>query len=826
MADLTAFRLAVRDARRTVGYTQQQLARAVGLHPDVLSHKLNGHDGSVLTMRDGLAVVETLVRWGAFTTRPEVDAVLGMISVPSQLAGAQPWYAELTGPAPEGAPAPPPAWRLADIPRPLSPVPPPQPVTPFIGRSAEVAAVAAAVRSSRLVTITGVGGSGKTRVALEAATAVADSFRDGVAFADLAPVSDPSLIGVLLLQALGWQPLPNENAESQLKDALRSVHVLIVVDNLEHLVDGSDLLGRVLPAAPQVHLLTTSRVRLRLYGEQEFRLPPLGLPADRAATEAGIRESEAVQLFLQRARAVQTGFDPQGPALDAVAGICSDLDGLPLAIELAAAKVRMWSPEAIRRRLGDRLRFLAESVRDVPGRHQSLRATLDWSDALLSSDQRDAFLRLGVFAGSFDVAGAAAVVDRDPDAAFGLLSELNEQSLLERSVAGPTPETRFRMLESVRHYALSRWTDPAALDGVRRSHLRHYSDLTADILTRDRGVIRPDHAERLQAEHADISAALEWAASGPAEDPGVLTDALRLGTVAIRIWNLRVSVPEGQLYLDRLLDAAARVPAVPTEVRVAALNRMANLAVNNGEVERASALASRSLELSRELGDLAGMGMAHRQLGEAALANDDLTGARPHFTTQLTLGRRAQNRAVEADAYNMLGQLSARLGNYRESEEELWRSLAIWRELGSVEEAGDVLDSLADLAFRRWDITMAATHWAEALELHRQTDNRRAIAYHLEGCARVSAINDRPAEALRFVTAAQRLRAVGGWVLPEPDRAFLEQVLSPPVTQMASRQREEAVAAGRWREIGDLIEEASTELEAIAKAPSSGSESP
>ena len=640
------------------------------MHPDVLSHKLNGHEGTVLTTRDVIAIVETLVRWGALTSRDDVDVLLDLMSVPLQLAAAHSWYAELSGVAPEGSPASPLDWRLDDLPSPLRPVPPPEPVTPFIGRTAEVTTVTAAVRSSRLVTITGVGGSGKTRVALQAAAAATEVFADGVAFADLAPVSDSALIGFTLLQALGVRPHSSENAERQLKEALRTAELLFVVDNVEHLVDGADLLGRVLTAAPRVHMLATSRVRLRLYGEHEFRVPPLGLPADRAATESGIRDSDAVQLFLQRARAVQSGFEPRGTALDAIAEVCTALDGLPLAIELAAARVRTFSPEAIRDRLSDRLSFLTGSVRDAPGRHQSLRAALDWSYALLAPPQQHVFVRLGVFAGSFDATAAAAVVGGAPDEVFGRLAELAEQSLLEISVAGPRPETRFRMLESVRDYAMSRLSDVDALE-VHRSHLRHYTEVTTDILARDGGLIRHEHVDRLQAEQANINAALEWVCTGAADDPATLTDALRLGTAAVRAWNLRVAVPEGRRYLDRLLDAAVHVSAVPAEVRVAALNRTANLSVNNGEVARASLLAAQSLELSRQLGDLSGMGVAHRQLGEAALANDDLTGALPHFTTQLDLAERAHNRAAQADAYNMLGQLSARSGHYADGEEQL-----------------------------------------------------------------------------------------------------------------------------------------------------------
>jgi hypothetical protein len=352
MRDLAAFSAAVREHRRAVGHTQQQLARAIGLHPNVVSHKLNGHDGAVLTTPEVIGIVTTLASWGAIVTRAEAQALLESMAVPPQAlppgAWAAPPLAQLTaqaaGPArpppgpdaSEGGPglaqATPGAGRLC-----LAPLP--APGTPLIGRSAERAQVAAALAASRLVTLTGAGGTGKSRLALQTARDVGGGFADGAAFIDLAPVRDPALLVTTVAQAVGLSPRSSGTAEAELAEALRGRDVLLVLDNLEQLLEAAGLLARLLAAAPGLRLLATSRIPLRLYGEYTLRIPPLQLPADAPGTTA--QDSEAVQLFLARAQAARPGFPPDAAETAAIGEICTALDGLPLAIELAAAKVRL-----------------------------------------------------------------------------------------------------------------------------------------------------------------------------------------------------------------------------------------------------------------------------------------------------------------------------------------------------------------------------------------------------------------------------------------------------------------------------------------------------
>jgi len=384
MRDLAGFRQAVRGHRRAIGRTQQQLAREVGLHPHVLSHKLNGHGEAILTATDVTAIVTTLAAWGALVDRTDAYALLDLMALPPQTipdsAWTRPPLSTLLADKALARPRPPEPTTLAREPMPRPPEPAPRrlklasipvPATRLIGRSAERAATIAALNTSRLVTLTGTGGTGKTRLALRVASGLYGGYADGVAFVDLAAVRDPTLLAVTIAYAIGLAPASAAAAESELIDALRERELLLVLDNLEHLLEESAVLGRLLATAPALSLLATSRIPLRLYGEHVLRVPPLGLPAsgDRAA------DSDAVQLFLQRARALRPDFAPEGSELAAVAAICAVLDGLPLAIELAAAAVKLYPPQALLPMLESRLAILTGGPRDLPQRQQTLRAT-------------------------------------------------------------------------------------------------------------------------------------------------------------------------------------------------------------------------------------------------------------------------------------------------------------------------------------------------------------------------------------------------------------------------------------------------------------------
>ena len=817
MQDLAGFRAAVRERCRAAGRTQQQLARAVGLHPSVLSHKLH-HRGALLNAADVAAIVTALADWGTVGSAAEARGLLALMAVPERAIPAQAWTSGPLGALPRD---PAPAARLASragaaaAPDPapaanpsggrLAPAPLPAPVTPLVGRSAEVAAVAAMVAECRLVTLTGTGGTGKTRVALQAAAELAGRFPDGTAFADLAPVRDPDLVAVTLLRALGLTPQSAATAEDQLTTALRPAGLLLVADNMEHLVEQAPLLGRLLTAAPRLHLLVTSRVSLGLYGEHQMRVPPLTLPEHAGQAV----DCEAVQLFVQRARAVAPGFEPRGDALAATAAICTALDGLPLAIELAAARVRLYPPQTLLPQLQAGLQLLTGGPRNLPQRQQTLRATLDWSDALLSPAARELFARLGAFAGPFDPAAAAAVCAADPPALMTeRLAALAEHSLLE-VMPGPTPQ--FALLATVREYALARLAETGDADPVHERHLRHYLAMAAQARAGLDGPQQDVWFDRLEADFTNIRAALDWVRSRAEAGSRYLEDGLRLATAVAPLWRRRGSLAEGALYLERLLAIDARHRVAAPATRAWAVLEACALACFRGDFPAAADLAREGLELCAMLGDLLGLAWAHRYLGEVALALGDLATAQPHFQSQLELAEQAGDPWTEAAACNMLGQVSRYQGRYLDATGQLRRALRSFRAAADPDGTASVLNSLGEVARDAGQPDRAGAFFRQALCGHRQTGSKRGMAADLEGLAGVAALNGDGRAALTYLGAAQALREQSGGSLIPVEQALLDRLSDASLAPLTQRDGQHALAEGRDRPLAQVIVQALAE---------------
>jgi predicted ATPase len=829
MSDLRGFREAVREHRRAAGRTQQQLARSIGLHPDVLSHKLNGRDNAVLTAPDVIGIATTLAGWGALATRADAQALLDLMDVPPHTVPAAAWSAPPLAAlradsddatarrAAPGPTAPGPAVSPPDgpaVPRPrVAPAPLPAPATALIGRERERAEVAAAVAAARLVTLTGVGGTGKTRLALQAARDLAGHFADGVAFVDLAPVGDPALLATTLARALGLEPASAQAAEAHLAEALRDRELLLVVDNLEHLLAEAPLLARVLAAAPGLRLLATSRIPLRLYGEQIVRVPPLHLPAQDGA---GVGDSEAVQLFLARARAVRPGFAPQAGGLAAAGEICAALDGLPLAIELAAARVRLYSPEALLPLLRSRLAVLTGGARDLPGRQQTLRAALDWSHALLAPGAQELFARLGVFAGPFDAAAAAAVsAEPDPARTLEHLADLADQSLLEVRTGG-TPG--FRMLQTVREYALARLAETGEEDIVRRRHLAHY--LAAAQLGREElyGPRQPEVLDRLEAAYPNLRAALEFAGDQAERDTACLGDGLRLAAALRPFWERRGSLAESVLRLDRLLalDDVLRRPS-PPQIRASAVLAACGLACFKGDYARATELARHGIELCVPLGDHEGLSRAYRFLGEAALAVGDYAMAEPHFERELAEAQLADDMSGQADACNMLAEIARHRGEFRHANSLLWTALKLWRPSDDPGSVATALSSLGEVARDAGRPTAARRLYGAALRRHAAVGDKRLMAYDLEGFSAAAGLEHAGRRALVYLGAAQVLRDESGGPLPPVEQAILDRILAPAAAALSVSERQEALSQGRNQPVPATI------AQALAEIPRQGS---
>jgi len=833
MRDLERFRREVRARLGALGRSQQELARAIGLHPAVLSHKLRGRDGATLTQADGVGLVRTLAGWGALSTRAEARALLALLAVPPHalapdaaawaapplaalapdaaapagLSAAPAALAALAAPvSPPGVSALPPA-RLALAPRPL-----PAPLAPLIGRAGERTAVHAALAASRLVTLTGVGGVGKTRLAVQVAREAADGgcFPDGVAFVDLSPLRDPALLASALLHALGLAEQPAAAPEDHLVAALQSPTLLLVADNLEHLLEGAPLLGRLLAAAPRLRVLATSRVPLRLYGEQEIRVPPLALPAPSPLRTGGAvpatdsaggagepddpAGSEAVRLFVARARAVAPGFAPSGTTLAAVAAICAALDGLPLAIELAAARVKLFPPEALLPRLRARLTVLTDLTggpRDRPERQRTMRAALDWSYALLSPAEQALLTRLGVFAGSFAAAAAVAVCVPDdvgdtgdageeartpgdppgPDAdaagdrMLARLAALAEQSLVEVA-PGPTP--RFRLLETVRAYALARLAEAGAQEASRDRHLRYYRALAEGIGEALMGPEQGAWVARLEEEHDNLRVALAWA-----RERGAAAEGLRLAAALGRFWALHGHFREGQGWLEAALAGGGD----PGTERARALNSAGSLARRQGEYARAAALHEEALALWRALGDTRGVSVALGNLGRVALRQGDEARALALLEETLRLKHRVGDTRGSAGTLTSLGRIAARRGEYARATGLLEESLALKGALGDRLGRATALGQLGWVAFLQGDGARAVALLGESLWLGHDIGARDRTAEALESLAAVVVAGGQPREGALLAGAATALRAALGLPLAPDQQAGHERMI-------------------------------------------------
>lgn len=687
--------------------TQDQLAERSGYSTDYIG-KLERNQ-----RRPARAAVDRLVTVLALA---EVDATALRASASRQ---------RIAGPQPDVHP-----------PTAIPALPLPIPPTPLIGRTAERVAVQAALHASRLVTLTGVGGTGKTRLALQVALdAAPDDYPHGVAFADLASIRDSALIAPAILLALGLPEHRELGPEAHLVSVLRPCRFLLVIDNMEHLLDEAPLLSRLLATAPGLHILVTSRVPLHLYGEHEVRLPQLTLPIlppgrDSSTTFLDPLASEAVQLFIARASAAVPGFAPAAEALDAVAGICVALDGLPLAIELAAARTNLFPPEALLPRLEGRLTLLIDGPRDRPQRHQTIRTALDWSYELLPAAEQELFASLSVFAGSFDSEAAACVCEegRTPaggaprwdDAGDGMvlrLMSLTDASLLE-VMPGHLP--RFRMLETVRAYALDRLVATGRLERVQARQLRYFAGLAErlnDTLLGDEQVAT---VARFDAEHDNFRAALVWA-----RESGAVEAGLRLAGALGRFWRLRGYFREGLEWLEALLAASAQAPEEEEPaVRARALNEAGAMAWRLGGYARATVLLSASLDIWRQEGDPSGMAQALDSLGNVASRQGDFDHAMTMHQQALTLRRDAGDPRGVSITLGNLGRVALQRGDAALAQRLLEENLTLRRELRDTVGIANALTSLGRVAARQGDYVRAAALLEESVALKRTFGDR------------------------------------------------------------------------------------------------------
>jgi non-specific serine/threonine protein kinase len=766
----------LRDYRRAAGLTQEELAERAGVSPRSISEMERG--GAHVPRRDTIALLAGALELSG----AEREAFEGLIDERRRQSSSSQF--ELDSERPRH-----------NLPRML---------TSFVGREPELEELAPLLASSPLLTLVGAGGVGKTRLAQELVRDQAGSYVDGSWLVELAGLTDASLLPSTVAAAVGLHDVQARNVTGVLAEYLSHRHLLLVLDNCEHLVDAcADLVVQLLRTCRGLHVLATSREPLAIPGEAIRRVLPLEVPDLHMPLEPEkLMQSPAVRLFIERARAVNPSLIVSAQNARAIARICVGVDGIPLALELAAARTRMLTVEELAERLEQDSGILASTNRAGLPQHRTMRATLDWSHAFLGDDEQVLLRRLSVFAGGWTLAAAETVCSGagiDPDAVLDLLAQLVDRSLV--LVDARDTVARYRLLEPVRQYAAER-LEASGESATYRA--RHAAAMLELVFTHQAGAAGPDETaslDRLEVEHDNLRAALRWTLSH-AED----VSALRCSAALFRFWERRGHFQEGCAWLERALR---NVPDTPTPERSWALNALAFLCWRGGDTERARPIAEEALSVSRVAGAPRDVAQALLNLGMTAYVNNQPMLALPYLEDSVEMARKGGNVPQLSTALTFLARTRLWIeGPFdRRARLDLEESLDLARSAQSLYAMGHALATLGDLVWGQGDTQRALPMWREAMLVRSQLTDRRGIAGCLERGALMLAASDRFLAAAWLFGAAEAQHRALGIALRHDEEIDHEHLLS--VTQRAlGADFAEAFAAGR----------ASASDEAVARA--------
>jgi predicted ATPase/class 3 adenylate cyclase len=600
-------------------------------------------------------------------------------------------------------------------------------LTSFIGRSKEKDEVKQLLSRERLLTLTGPSGSGKTRLALQVAAEMIDSFRDGVFFVALAPITESDLVASTIAQSLGVIESSGRSIMDSLTDHLHNKSLLLLLDNFEQVISAAPLVAELLIAGSELKILITSREGLRISGEREYPVPPLSLPnLKQLPPLESLLQYPAVELFIQRAKAVKPGFRITNDTAPAVAEICYRLDGLPLAIELAAARIKLLHPRAMLTRMEHRLEFLTGGGRDLPARQQTLRDAIAWSYELLDENEQKLFRRLSVFVGGCTVEAIEAVAEDHPSRGSVLdrLASLLDKSLLQE-VEGANGEPRFIMLETLREFGLEQLESSGEQVSIQRRHADYFLSIAEQTEARLESAGQVEWINRMEQEHGNLRAALEC--SKTAE--GTAETCLRLASALGLFWEARGYYSEGRkLLADLLLTEPIRERSA-TRARI--LARAAELAYRQSDFSATMSLAGESLAIYRQVGDRQGIASALIKLGNAATEIGSYAAASGFLEEALKTWRELADKHGMARALISSGWVALRSGKYGLAKRRLIEALALSRDLGDTRNIAFELSGLGEVALRQKDYLRATQLVEESLALRKQLGNKWGVGVSL-----------------------------------------------------------------------------------------------
>ncbi|HEX8650105.1 MAG TPA: protein kinase [Pyrinomonadaceae bacterium] len=674
-------------------------------------------------------------------------------------------------------------------------------LTPLVGREHETAEVVEMLRRAdvRLVTLTGVGGTGKTRLARAVARAMLREFDDGVFFVELAAITDPALVASAIAQALGVKEAGATALKDNLKAYLKERNLLIVLDNFEQVADAAALVAELLASSPRLKALATSRVLLHLSAEHEYTVPPLALPeTEQLPPVSELMSYAAIALFVERAQASKQGFTLTEVNARAVVEVCRRLDGLPLAIELAAARIKLLSPQMILARLDHSLKLLTGGARDMPQRQQTMKSAIKWSYDLLDEGERLLFSRLSVFAAGATLEAAEKVCNVEDDLGVEVLdgiASLADKSLLMQKEQAEG-ESRISMLELVREYALECLEQSGEADAIRERHASFYLALAEEAEPELLGVHQAEWLDKLEEEHDNLRAALRLLLERDA------ASALRLAVAVRRLWTRHGHLTEGRGWLEAALEKSVDAEA---QVRTKALVGAGEMTRQQGDLAAARRFYEEALLVSKESGERRLVAASCRGLGMLAYMGGNLAAARPLFEEALNAFRELGDTSGVAMSLNALGELARLQGDLAAARPLYEEAIALGKQWGNENAVSVDLYNLGAVACLEGDLEEARACFRETIRIDQKLGDRARVSYSLDGFGALAVARREMRRAARLFGAADHLRQSSGYALEPLDRQFRDRYAQEARNGLGEGEYEMAEREGRALRMREAI---------------------